>query len=315
MTTSVAGAGQSPALVTINDPAGTRTVTEADMEHWVEIARRSSGGGNADTRKRLLRQQAMQLLIGFTWIEGEARVQAVSVTDEEAEASFEEQKQQSFPKESDFRRFLRTSGQTRGDILRRVRLDLLSNAIRDRVVAPAAAAVTDANVDAYIAENGPMEIPEQRDLRVVLTTTRAQAQQARAALERGVPWKQVVQRYSLDQESAGNGGRLTGQAKEWLPKPLARAVFRARKGRLVGPVKTREGYYVFKVTRVKPVSAVPADKHRRLVRDHLTSTAEEAALTTFVTAFTATWKARTVCAPAYDWVKDCSNWDGTEVKP
>ena len=36
---------------------------------------------------------------------------------------------------------------------------------------------------------------------------------------------------------------------------------------------------------------------------------------TFATALNATWKPRTVCVPAYDWVKDCSNWDGTELKP
>ena len=100
------------------------------------------------TPKRQLQAQAMQLLISFAWIDGEARVQGVTVTDEETEASFEEQKQQSFPKESDFRKFLRTSGQSRTDILQRVRLDLLSNAIRDRVVAPATAAVTEASVDA-----------------------------------------------------------------------------------------------------------------------------------------------------------------------
>ena len=67
----------------------------------------------------------MQLLISFAWIEGEARVQGVTVTEEETKASYEEQKRQSFPKESDFREFLRTSGQSRAGIFQRVRLDLL----------------------------------------------------------------------------------------------------------------------------------------------------------------------------------------------
>ena len=97
-----------------------------------------------NTPKRQLQAQAMQLLISFAWIEGEARAQGVTVTEAETEASFEEQKQQSFPKESDFRKFLRTSGQSEADILQRVRLDLLSNAIRDRVVAPATGSVTEA---------------------------------------------------------------------------------------------------------------------------------------------------------------------------
>ena len=84
----------------------------------------------------------------------------------------------------------------------------------------------------------------------MLTKTRAQAQQARSALERGATWKQVARRYSLDDTSKRDGGRLPAQAEGTLDKPLDRAVFRARKGRLVGPVKTQYGYYVFTVTRV-----------------------------------------------------------------
>ena len=49
-----------------------------------------------------------------------------------------EQKQQSFPKESEYKKFLRTSEESEADIVQRVRLDLLRPAIRDRVVAPAA---------------------------------------------------------------------------------------------------------------------------------------------------------------------------------
>jgi foldase protein PrsA len=312
---SLADARQSPVLVTINDPTGARTVTKAQLDHWFEVARRSSGAPDSTTPERMLQAQALQLLISFAWIEGEARAQGVTVTDEEAEASFDEQKRQSFPKKSDFRRFLRTSGQSRQDILDRVRLDLLSSKMRDRVVAPATASVTEESIDAFIEENGPIEQPETRDLRVVLASTRALAQQARGALERGASWKQVARRYSIDDTSKFDGGRLRGQAKDTLDPRLDRAVFRARKGRLVGPVKTEYGYYVFTVTRVTPASVMSAKEHRKLVRDHLTMEAEGEALDTFVKSFTNTWKARTVCARAYDWVSDCSNWDGTEVTP
>ena len=170
-------------------------------------------------------------------------------------------------------------------------------------------------MDAYIAENGPIERPEHRDLRLVLTNRRAEAQQARSALERGATWKQVARRYSVDDASKRRGGRLPAQAEGTLDKRLDRAVFRARKGRLVGPVKTRYGYYVFTVTRVTPASVMPAKEHRRLVGEHLRSEAGQQALETFITAFTATWRSRTVCAPAFDWFRDCSNWDGTEIRP
>jgi foldase protein PrsA len=69
----------------------------------------------------------MQLLVSFQWIDGEAKARGIK-------RSFREQRRQSFPRESDYREFLATSGQTEADIPRRVRLDLLSNKLRDRVV-------------------------------------------------------------------------------------------------------------------------------------------------------------------------------------
>ena len=104
-------------------------------------------------------------------------------------------------------------------------------------------------------------------------------------------------------------------AKDELDEPLDRAVFRARRGRLLGPIKSEYGYYVVKVIRIRPAFALPAKKSREIIREMLVAEAQQQALTTFVTAFTATWKARTVCAPKYDWFSDCSNWDGTEIKP
>src|ERR1044071_2435460 len=80
-----------------------------------------------------LRNQVLQLLISFQWIQGEADAQGVKVTDAEVKKSFDEQKKQSFPKEADYDKFLKESGQTQEDIMQRVKLDLLSTKIRDKV--------------------------------------------------------------------------------------------------------------------------------------------------------------------------------------
>ena len=70
-----------------------------------------------------LRDQVLQLLISFEWIEGEAEDQDVKVTDAEVKKSFDKQKKQAFPKDADYEKFLKDSGQTEEDILQRVRLD------------------------------------------------------------------------------------------------------------------------------------------------------------------------------------------------
>ena len=50
------------------------------------------------------------LLISFEWIDREAAEQGVKVTDDEVNKEFAEQKKQSFPKEADFKKFLKQSG-------------------------------------------------------------------------------------------------------------------------------------------------------------------------------------------------------------
>ena len=63
-----------------------------------------------------LRDQVLQLLISFQWIQGEAKEQGIKVTDAEVKKSFDEQKKQSFPKDADYQKFLKDSGQTEADI-------------------------------------------------------------------------------------------------------------------------------------------------------------------------------------------------------
>jgi hypothetical protein len=87
---AAAEARQSPVVVTINDPAGTRTVTAAQLKYWVEIARANDYGASS---KRGLQSVALQLLTSFRWIDGEARSQGVAVSDAEVEQSFQEQVQ------------------------------------------------------------------------------------------------------------------------------------------------------------------------------------------------------------------------------
>src|SRR4051794_29518852 len=107
-------AAQSPAGVTGTAPAAMTAVTEADLAHWVDVARASNRGSYLPLREA--QGASLQLLVSVAWIEGEAREHGIAVTDAEVEKRFEEQRQQSFPKLADFRRFLRRTHQTVADI-------------------------------------------------------------------------------------------------------------------------------------------------------------------------------------------------------
>ena len=131
----------------------------------------------------------------------------------------------------------------------RVRLDALSNKIRDKVT-KGKDKVTDAQIEDYYEKNKQQFAqPERRDLLIVLTKTEAKAEQAKAALESGQPFKKVAKQYSIDDASKAQGGKLPAVAKGQQEKAFDTAIFAAKKSKVTGPVKTQFGYYVFKVTR------------------------------------------------------------------
>jgi foldase protein PrsA len=337
-----AGCGGVPgnAVATVDG----NSIEKSDFDHWLTVAAKSGGQSGAAapkppdfaacvSQKRKttpkpakgqpkvtdsqlksqckqeygsLRDQVMQLLISFDWIEGEAKAKGVKVTDKEVKASFDKQKKQAFPKAADFDKFLKDSGQTEADILKRVRLDTLSNKIREKVT-KGKDKVSDAQIAAYYNKNKQrFAQPERRDLRIVLTKDKAKAQQAKDAIKGGQSFKAVAKKYSIDQASKAQGGKLPAVAKGQQEKALDTAIFSAKKGELTGPVKTQFGYYVFEVTKITKASQQSLDQAKTTIKQTLASQNQQKALDKFVKGFRKRWKAKTDCAKAYR-TQDCKN--------
>ena len=327
----VAGCGGVPgnAVAEVDGQA----IEKSSYEHWIAVAARSSGqqgaaaavpeppdyatcvaGKRKSTPKpakgqpqvtdeqlktqckqeyEQLRDQVLQLLISFQWLEGEAAEQDIEVADAEVTKSFDAQKKQSFPKDADYQKFLEESGQTEADILLQVKADLLATKIRDKVI-KGKDAVSDAQIqDFYTKNKQRFAKPEQRDLRVVLTKNRAKAQQALAALRSGESWKAVSRQYSIDEATKAQGGKLPAQAEGALEKQLDEAVFSTRKGKLSGPVKTQFGFYVFEVGKIAPASQQTLEQAKETIRQTLQSQNQQKALETFSTQYSERWKEKT----------------------
>ena len=199
-----------------------------------------------------------------------------------------------------------TSGQTEEDILQRVKLDLLSNKIRDKVVKGKDKVSDKAIEDFYNKNKARFAQPEKRDLRVVLTKDKANADKAKAALESGDSWKTVAKKYSIDDTSKAAGGKLPAQAKGTLDKELDDAVFSAKKNELVGPIKTQYGYYVFTVSDITEASQQTLPEAKETIKQTLASQGQQKALDTFVKDFTKRWKEKTECSDGYK-TTDCKN--------
>jgi parvulin-like peptidyl-prolyl isomerase len=338
----VAGCGGVPgnAVATVDG----NSIEKSQFDHWLTVASKSGGQATAAPPKppkftaciaqkrkttpkpakgqpkvtdsqlkaqckqeyESLRDQVLQLLISFQWIEGEAKAMNIKVSDKEVQASFDKQKKQAFPKEADFQKFLKDSGQTQADIIKRVRLDTLSNKIRDKVT-KGKDKVSDAQVAAYYNKNkARFAQPERRDLRIVLTKDKAKAEQARKAIAGGQPFAKVAKKYSIDQASKAQGGKLPAVAKGQQEKALDAAIFKAKKGQLTGPVKTQFGYYVFDVSKITPASQQTLDQAKATIKQTLASQNQQKALDKFVKSFRKRWKAKTECQDGYR-TQDCKN--------
>jgi len=253
-----------------------------------------------------LRDQVLQFLISSQWIQGEAGDRAVKVTDAEVQKQFATTKKQSFPKEADYKKFLTSSGMTEADLLFRVKLDTLSNKLREKIV-KGKDKVSDAQIKAYYDKNkARFAQPERRDLRIVLTKTEAKANAAKKRIAGGESFKAVAKDLSIDQASKGQGGVLLAVAKGQQEKALDAAVFAADKGKLTGPVKTQFGYYVFKVQKITKAAQQSQKQSTQTIKQLLASQNQQKALDAFVKDFRDKWKGQTNCKKGFV-TQDCKN--------
>jgi foldase protein PrsA len=195
---------------------------------------------------------------------------------------------------------------TMQDLLFRVKVDLLTQQVRQKVV-QGKDKVPEASVTSYYNKNKQrFAQPERRDLLVVLTKTKAKADQAKAALQHGQSWASVAKKYSIDQASKAQGGKLPGVAKGQQEKSFDTAIFSAKKNQLEGPVKTQFGYYVFKVTNITPASQQSLKEAHDTIVNLLRSQQEQTAINNFVKDYQKKYKGKTNCAK--DFVIDsCKN--------
>ena len=311
-------------------------IEKADFEHWTSVIAKSSGqtGGLpkppeftacvAELRKtqakpakgqpkvtdaqlksqckqqyESVRDQAVQTLASFKWLDGEAEQMGVKVSKAEVDKKLARIKKEQYKEKGSFEKLLKQTGFTQEDINLQVRTQLLTTKIT-KEVQKGKDKVSDAEITAYYNKNKKnFAQPERRDLRVVLTKTKAKADQAEKAIKGGSSFTSVVKRFSTDTTSKKEGGKLAGVAKGQQEKAFDDAIFAAKKGKLEGPVKTQFGYYVFEVSKVTPASQQSLDQVKETIRQTLVTEKQQKAVQDFAKKFQDEWKEKTECREGY----------------
>jgi foldase protein PrsA len=253
-----------------------------------------------------LRDQTLQFLISSQWLTQEASKRKITASDKEVQTTFQQQKKQSFPKEADYQKFLSTSGQSETDLLYRVKLSVLTNKLQQSIVKDKAT-VTDQQISDYYNKNKQrFAQPETRDLEVVLATKKAKANAALKEIKAGTKWAKVAKKYSSDDASKSQGGKLPGVSKGQQEKTFDAAIFSAKKGVVTGPIKTQFGFYVFRVTKITPAKQQTLEQVKTTIKNLLQSQGQQKALNDFVKDFQKRYKDMTNCAKGYV-VDQCKN--------
>jgi foldase protein PrsA len=262
-----------------------------------------------DQRKRIV----MEFLIEAEWIKREAAERDVKVSDAEVKRALAAQRQYAFSDPKDYRRFLENSGLGEEELLYRMRVNSLQQKINEKVRKDAKVKEpSDAEVKAYYEKNKRrFAQPETRTLNVVIAKTRAEALKARAALNGGQSFKQVADRYSIDEASKRQGGTVL--VAEGQQSRAPEQAFTAKKGQLQGPINTPLGWYVFEVASITPGSKPSFERAKQSARSQLKSQRQQKAVEAYEKEFNAKYRAITTCADDYK-VPQCENGPKEEKK-
>jgi foldase protein PrsA len=252
-----------------------------------------------------LRDQALGLLIAAHWLEGEASEQKVKVTDAEVTKSIETQRKEQYPKEADFKKALKDAGFTMADLRYQTRLQQL----QDKLVKKIQARAKDPSakqISAYYEKNkSQFGAQETRDTHIVLTKDKATAERAKQAIKDGDSWASVAKKYSTDEGSKGQGGKLTVTKGNQEPA-FDDAVFGADAGDLLGPIKTQFGYYVVKVDKIKKATQQSLQEATPTIKQVLKQETQQKAIADFSEEYRKKWTKRTDCRKGYA-ITGCKN--------
>lgn len=301
-------AAQSPGspVIVANDPPEFSHCIAQIRKQVPTLAKTATKQLRSDCKQLFtsLSSQVMDFLIKAYWYQLEANRLHINVTSAQVQKAFDSAKKQQFSTPAQFTTFLTQTGQTTDDILFRFRI----NQIFEKLIAKHSHKVTKAQIQSYYNSHlSQFGTPQTRDIRIVLTKTRSEAQAAKSALSHGGSWKTVAKKYSTDPTSKNNGGLLVGVTKGEEDHALDVAAFAAPKGKLLGPIKGQFGYYVFEVTKITKATQQSLAQATPLIQQTLSGQSQTSSQTAVDKQARSQWLSKTSCRSLYA-MADCNGY-------
>lgn len=267
----------------------------------------------ADKKYEEVKTAALGELLDAIWIQGQGEEMGIEVTPKQIATELEQIKQQNFNDDAAFEKFLKESRFTPEDVDKRVRLQILSTQIQQKLTTGAAPA-SESEVEDYYdaAKSTQFTQPASRDIRAIVNKDEKKVEEAKAALEKddsAKNWKVVAKKYSEDPFTKTTGGLQAGVTEESgrFPKEVEEAMFDAALVTIEGPVKGTTGSYVFEVEKTTPEKVQELKEVKSQISTQLTQQAQQTSFSEFVSAYQNKWTSRTFCAEGFV-IERCANY-------
>lgn len=304
-------------------PGDVGRISQAQFEHTLELTAIQAGEKKApkpgDPKYEEQMKSALNTLFEGIWIQGEAAEMGIEVSNKEVTEELKKIKKASFKSEAEFQKFLNESHFTFGDVLERIKLQVLSNRLLEQIKEGAPTPSQSEIEDYYeVSKDAQFTTKATREFRVVTNKDRKKVDEAFAALSKdnsAKNWQGVAKKYSTDPNTNEKGGLQQPPVQEGrIEEPLNAAVFGAPEGRLEGPVKNKFGYSIFEVVNANPESVQELATVEKQIEATLAGELEQEYLTSFSTNFATKWTQRTFCASGYV-IERCANYSGSGHPP
>jgi parvulin-like peptidyl-prolyl isomerase len=270
----------------------------------------------ADKKFEEVKTAALGELLDAIWIQGQGEEMGIEVTPKQIATELAQIKEQNFKTEAAFQKFLDESNFTKEDVNKRVRLQILSTQIQQRLTGQAPPATKSQIEDYYeAAKSTQFTQPASRDIRTIVNKDVAKLEEAKAALEKdssAKSWEKLAKKYSEDSFTKATGGLQAGVTAESgrFPADVEETMFAAPVVKVEGPVKTTSGFLIFQVEKVKPENVQELEEVRAQISSQLTQQAQQESFSEFVSNYQNKWQSRTFCADGYV-IERCANYVGS----
>ncbi len=284
------GGGGGNASVSGDDVAavGDQQITKAQFQALMARAAKSYAAQKRKFPKagtseyNNLQGQAVDFLVQRAEFEDEANSMGIHISDKQISDRIDKLIKQFYSgSEKKYEQTIKAQGLTPDTARDEVKAQLISEELYKKVTGDVN--VSDKDIKDYYDANKSIYVQKQsRDVRHILVTKKALADQLYAQLKSGANFAKLAKKYSKDPGSAQNGGKLTITRGQTV-KEFDQTAFALKTGALSPPIHTQYGYHIIQaLSNIRPAKTTPLDKVKSSIRQQLEQQKKQDSMTKWV---------------------------------